>query len=73
MFLAKLQPGTAGTSGLLFSTYFGTAGTYVGNGIAVGPDGSAYAVGYGTVGLPSSANGNGFSGGLSDGFVIVVK
>ena len=73
LFIAKLQPGTAGRTGLLFSTYFGAGGLYAGNGIAVGPDGSIYAAGYGTVGLPSSSNGNGFSGGLSDGFVIVVK
>jgi hypothetical protein len=25
------------------------------------------------VGLPSSANGNGFAGGVSDGFLIVIK
>jgi len=73
LFITKLQPGTAGHSGLLFSTYFGTAGVYVGTGIAVGPDGSVYAAGYATVGLPSSFNGNGFAGGLSDGFVMVLK
>jgi hypothetical protein len=73
LFITRLQPGTAGHSGLLFSTYFGTTGIYVGNGIAVGPDGSVYAAGYATVGLPSSSNGNGFAGGLSDGFVIVLK
>lgn len=73
LFITQLQPGTAGHSGLLFSTYFGAAGVYVGNGIAVGPDGSVYTAGYATVGLPSSFNGNGFNGGLSDGFVIVLK
>ena len=73
LFIAKIQPGTAGQTGLLFSTYFGSAGVYVGNGIAVGPDGSVYTGGYGTVGLPSSSNGNGFAGGVSDGFLIVVK
>ena len=73
LFIAKIQPGTAGQTGLLFSTYFGSAGVYVGNGIAVGPDGSVYTAGYSTVGLPSSANGNGFAGGVSDGFLIVIK
>ncbi|HXB69212.1 MAG TPA: SBBP repeat-containing protein [Candidatus Acidoferrales bacterium] len=73
LFIAKIQPGTAGQTGLLFSTYFGAAGVYVGNGIAVGPDGSVYTAGYSTVGLPSSANGNGFAGGVSDGFLIVIK
>ncbi len=73
LFITKLQPGAAGQTGLLFSTYFGGTGVYVGNGIAVGPDGAVYTAGYATVGLPSSSNGNGFAGGLSDGFVIVVK
>jgi Beta-propeller repeat len=73
LFITKLQPGTAGQSGLLFSTYFGAKGVYVGTGIAVGPDGSVYTAGNATVGLPSSFNGNGFSGGLSDGFVLVLK
>jgi hypothetical protein len=73
LFIAKLQPGTAGGTGLLFSTYLGTAGVYVGNGIAVGPEGSIYTAGYGTIGLPNTPNGNGYSGGLSDGFVMVVK
>ena len=73
LFVAKIQPGAAGQTGLLFSTYFGAAGVYVGNGIAVGPDGSVYTAGYSTVGLPSSSNGNGFAGGVSDGFLIVVK
>lgn len=73
LFITEIQPGTAGQTGLLFSTYFGTTGVFVGNGIAVGPDGSVYTAGYGTLGLPSSAGGNGFDGGVSDGFVIVLK
>ena len=73
LFIAKIQPGTAGQTGIQFSTYFGTSGVYVGNAIAVGPDGSVFTAGYGTVGLPSSASGNGFFGGVSDGFVIVLK
>jgi len=73
LFVARIQPGTAGQSGLLYSTYVGATGVYVGNAVAVGPDGSAYVVGYGNVGLPSSSNGNGYAGGVSDGFVIVIK
>jgi hypothetical protein len=73
LFIAKIQPGTAGQTGLLFSTYFGSAGVYVGNAVAVGPDGSVYTAGYSTVGLPSSATGNGYAGGVSDGFLIVIK
>lgn len=73
LFIAEIQPGTAGQTGLVFSTYFGGGGVYVGNAIAVGPDGRVYTAGYGTVGLPSSSGGNGFDGGVSDGFVIVLK
>lgn len=73
LFVAKIQPGTAGQTGLLYSTYLGAAGVYVGNALAVGPDGSVYVAGYGTVGLPSSSSGNGFAGGVSDGFLIVLK
>ena len=73
LFVAKIQPGTAGQSGLLYSTYLGATGVYVGSTLAVGPDGSVYVAGYGTVGLPSSSNGNGFAGGLSDGFLVVIK
>ena len=37
------------------------------------PDGSIYVGGYGNIGLPSSSNGNGFSGGVTDGFITVMK
>ena len=73
LFLAKIQPGAAGQTGLLYSTYVGAAGVYVGNAITVGPDGTVYVAGYGNVGLPSSSNGNGYAGGVSDGFLIVFK
>jgi len=72
VFVAKIKPGTAGRAGILFSTFFGQAGTYVGKALAVGADGSVYTAGYGTVGLPSSGNGQGFFAGY-DGFLIVVK
>jgi hypothetical protein len=73
MFIAKIRPGVAGRAGILFSTYFGATGTYVGNSIAVGGDGSIYAAGYGQIGLPSSSNANGYGGGVSDGFLVVMK
>ena len=72
-FIAKIKPGVAGKAGIVFSTYLGAAGTYVGNAITAGADGSIYAAGYGQVGLPSSSNGNGYSGGVSDGFLTVMK
>ena len=70
LFIAKLKPGVAGTSGILACTYFGSTGVYVGNSLAIGPDGSVYVGGYGNIGLPGS---NGYSGGSTDGFIIVIK
>jgi hypothetical protein len=72
VFVAKIKPGTAGRAGVLFSTYVGQDGLYVGNALALGADGSVYAAGYGTIGLPSSSNGQGFFAG-NDGFLVVVK
>jgi hypothetical protein len=70
LFIAKIKPGTAGRAGVLFSTYFGTLGQYVGNALTLGPDGSVYTAGYGNRGLPATAAG--FVGG-TDGFLLVVK
>ena len=72
LFIAKIKPGVAGRAGILFSTFFGQTGQYVGKAVALGPDGSVYTAGYATVGLPSSENGQGFFAGF-DGFLIVVK
>jgi hypothetical protein len=74
LFVAKIDTGTAGMAGLLYSTYLGASNTYVPSGIAVGPDGTAYAVGYGGIGLPTSANASqgGYAGGISDGFLAVI-
>ena len=41
--------------------------------MALGTDGSIYVGGYGNIGLPSSSSGNGFSGGVTDGFITVMK
>jgi hypothetical protein len=73
MFLAQIKPGVAGKAGIVFCTYLGATGTYVGNALALGSDGSVYAAGYGQIGLPSSSNANGYSGGTSDGFLVVMK
>jgi hypothetical protein len=72
VFVAKIKPGTAGRAGVLFSTFFGQTGQYVGKAVALGSDGSIYSAGYGTIGLPSSGNAQGFFAGY-DGFLIVVK
>ena len=72
VFVVKIKPGTAGRAGILFSTFFGQSGQYVGKTLALGADGSVYTAGYGTIGLPSSGNGQGYFAGY-DGFLIVVK
>jgi hypothetical protein len=73
VFVAGIKPGTPGRAGLLYCTYLGATGTYVGNAMEVGADGSIYVGGYGNIGLPSSSNGSGFAGGITDGFVTVMK
>lgn len=72
VFVAKIKPGTPGRAGVIFCTYFGESGQYVGKAMAVGSDGSIYTAGYGTIGMPSTANAQGFFGGY-DGFLVVVK
>ena len=73
LFLAKLKPGTPGPGGLLSSTYIGQRGVYSPTALTLGRDGTIYVVGYGGLGLPSTANAlQGFGGGLSDGFIIVL-
>ena len=73
VFLAAIKPGTPGRAGLLYCTYLGATGAYVGSVMVVGSDGSIYVGGYGNVGLPSSSNGKGFAGGVTDGFISVMK
>ena len=73
LFLAKLKPGTPGPGGLLSSTYIGQRGVYSPTALTLGRDGTIYMVGWVTVGLPSTANAlQGYGGGLSDGFLIVL-
>lgn len=69
VFLTKFKPGVAGLNAIQYSTFLGGAGTYVGSALIVGPDGTAYAVGYGNLGLPSQGP---YSGGASDGFILAV-
>jgi hypothetical protein len=71
VFVAAVTPGKPGRAGLLFCTYLGATGTYVGSSLVLGPDGSIYVGGYGNVGLPIT--GAGYSGGAADGFLVVLK
>ena len=70
MFMAQIKPGVPGRRGIQFSSYLGTIGTYVGNSIVVGSDGTLYFAGYGQNGLPTW---NGYQGGVSDGFLVLLK
>jgi len=74
LFVAKVQTQVAGRAGLMYNTYLGATNTYVATGLAISPDGTAYAVGYGGIGLPTSANASqgGYAGGISDGFLAVL-
>jgi hypothetical protein len=74
-FLTKFKPGVAGLSAIQYSTYIGLSSMYVPTGLAVGPDGTVYLVGYAGVGLASTPNalqGGGFAG-STDGFLLVVS
>lgn len=71
VFVAAIKPGTPGRDGLLFCTYVGATGTYVGSTLALGSDGSIYVGGYGNVGMPITING--YAGGITDGFILVMK
>ena len=71
VFVAAVTPGKSGRAGVLFSTYFGATGTYVGTSLVLGPDGSIYLGGYGNIGMPITATG--YAGGLADGFLVVLK
>jgi hypothetical protein len=73
LFLTKLKPGIRGAGGLQTSTYIGAKGVYSPGGLALGTDGTIYVVGWGTVGLPTTANAVGYAGGLSDGFLVVLS
>jgi len=75
IFLTKFRPGVAGLGALQYSTYIGLSSIYVPTGLAVGPDGTAYVVGYASVGLASTSNalqGGGFAG-STDGFLLAVS
>jgi len=74
VFVTEFRSGVSGTAALQFSTYFGTSGTSVPTGIAVGPDGAIYVVGYAFAGLPLTGGAfqPSYGGGGSDGFVMAI-
>ncbi|HLK70292.1 MAG TPA: SBBP repeat-containing protein [Bryobacteraceae bacterium] len=74
IYLTKLKPGVPGPAGLQYSTYLGLSSIYVPTAMAVGPDGTAYVVGYAQVGLTSTYNAlqpGGYAG-ATDGFLFAV-
>jgi hypothetical protein len=75
IFLAKFKTGITGKGAFDYSTYVGLTGTYIPTSLALAPDGTVYLVGYGSIGLPSSANAQqgGYASGTSDGFLMVLK
>ena len=74
MFLTKLKPGIPGPAGFESSTYIGQRGVYSPTALTLGRDGTIYVVGWGGIGLPSTANAlQGYGGGLSDGFIMVLS
>jgi hypothetical protein len=70
IFVAGIRPGVPGNAGIIFCTYLGATATYVGNAIDIGSDGTIYVAGYGQNGLPSA---NGYFGGTSDGYMVIMK
>ena len=73
LFVTKLKPGVSGTDGLASSTYVGYHGVYAPTALTLGSDGTIYVVGTGNLGLPATADAiQGYAGGLSDGFILVL-
>jgi hypothetical protein len=75
IFVTKLQRGSAGLSGLQWSTYYGGKGVNEGLALVVGLDGTVYVAGYAGSGFQatSGATQGAFDGGYSDGFILVMS
>jgi hypothetical protein len=83
LFVAAIRPGVPGHAGIVFNTYFGGAGVYVGQSLVLGSDGRIYVAGYGTLGLPAPEVGlcgatntcgaPNWGGGSYDGFLVVMQ
>jgi hypothetical protein len=73
VFVAKIKPGVPGIGGLQFSTYLGTAGVHVANGIALASNGAVYVAGFSTLGLPAAgASAILYAGGTRDAFFLIL-
>jgi hypothetical protein len=73
LFLTKLKPGIPGPAGVISSTYVGQRGVYSPTALVLGRDGTIYMVGSGGLGLPSTSDAlQGYGGGVSDGFIMVL-
>jgi hypothetical protein len=74
VFIAKLKPGAAGSAGLLVSTYLGGGTINQGTALAVGPNGTVYAVGYTAGEFPTTDNAHqhDFGGNAKNGFLVVL-
>jgi hypothetical protein len=70
MFIAGIKPGVPGNAGIIFCTYLGATATYVAQALDLGNDGTIYVAGYGQNGLPSE---NGYFGGTSDGYMVIMQ
>jgi hypothetical protein len=76
VFVSKLNPATSGPAGLVYSTYLGQNGTNVGYAIAIAPNGSICVGGQSAarnISTTDSAFQGAFDGGLSDGFILVLR
>jgi hypothetical protein len=74
LFLTKLKPGVPGPAGLQSSTYIGERGVYSPTSLVLGRDGTIYLAGFGGLGLPSTSDAlQGYGGGVSDGFIMVLS
>ena len=76
VFISKLNPAEPGPAGLVYSTYAGQNGTNVGYAIAIAPDGSIVVGGQSaarSIGTTASAFQGAFDGGVTDGFVLVLR
>jgi hypothetical protein len=74
VYVTELDPTASGAESLLYSSFFGKAGTHVPLGIDITSD-SVYVCGYSSDGMPTTDGTRqwGFSGGGTDGFFLVLS
>jgi hypothetical protein len=76
VFVSKFDPTQSGDASLVYSTYLGAIGVHVGYALVLDADGNAYVgglTGPHNITTTGSAFQNGYGGGLSDGFVVVLR